>query len=271
MLEVNFTKMQGLGNDFVVIDTRNTPFIIDNKFIKNIADRRQGVGCDQVIILQNSLKADIKMIIYNADGSKAEVCGNATRCVAKYIMEETVKDKTSIEFNNFISNARKEESNYICDMGPASMNWQKIPLAKEMNCLELDFSKYNLNKPAAVNIGNPHVIFFEENIEEIDIQKIGPLIENDSLFPQKANVSFAKIINNHLIVARIWERGAGETGACGSAACAITYAASKRGYIDNQVYIKFKNGKLLIKMLKNGHLEMAGEAKKIFTGIYYYD
>lgn len=264
--------MHGLGNDFVVIDNMHKMQKLNKQLIQAIANRHTGIGCDQLISLTPSQKADVKMAIYNADGSVAEACGNATRCVAKYINEQTKQSNITIEFNDFISKCKVNGKNYSCNMGCPKMSWKDIPLANPMDCLELDFHRYDLPAPVAVNIGNPHVVFFIKDFSKFNLEKLGPLIENDPLFPKQINVSFAKILDKDQISLQVWERGAGITQACGTAACSTAFAAIKRGHTNgNKVKILFNHGNLLINLLKDGSLEMSGGAETIFTGTYYYD
>ncbi|MEQ9116367.1 MAG: diaminopimelate epimerase [Rickettsiales bacterium] len=264
--------MHGLQNDFVVIDKTKEQAKFDHKLIKRIACRKTGIGCDQVIILEKSIRADIKMVIFNSDGSMSEACGNATRCVAKYICTENKLTHCKIELANKISSCKLHGDKVSSTMGKPTMEWQHIPLAKEMDCLELDFNKFNLPKPVVVNISNPHVVFFIDNINKINIADIGPKIESDPLFPNKINVSFARVRNDNSIELSVWERGAGMTAACGTAACATAYAAIKRNLIKgHQVKILFKNGSLAINLLENGDLEMIGDANETFVGRYFYD
>ncbi len=271
MQQIKFIKMHGLGNDFVIIDQRHQEIFADDKLIMRMADRHMGIGCDQLIILRNSEKAGIKMLIFNADGSVAEACGNVTRCVAKLISEEKNSKNVTIEFNDQISQCSVSEEQISCNMGYPSTDWQKIPLSQNTDSHNINFPEYALTSGVAVNIGNPHIIFFVDNNNDINIDEIGPKIENHPLFPEKVNVSFAQICPDNTIDLQVWERGAGRTNACGTAACATAFAAKIKGLVKNQVTIKFRHGKLLIKLLENGSVEMIGPATKIFDGIYYND
>jgi len=270
MRQIKFVKMHGLANDFVIIDLTKEMHLVDETFVKSIANRKTGVGCDQVILLNKSDKSDICMTIFNSDGSKAEACGNATRCVAKYICDNKNLKSCTIEFSGKVSRCKQIAESFSCTMGKPSMDWSTIPLSKKMNCLELDYNILGLPKPSAVNVGNPHVVFFVENIEAISIDQLGPKIEYDSLFPKKVNVSFAQILNEDSVLLRVWERGVGKTESCGTAACATAYAAIKRNLVrGGRIKILFNHGNLIINLLKNDELEMIGDANLVFTGQFF--
>ena len=229
MSAIPFLKMHGIGNDFVIIDNRKTEHIVD---IVKIANRRIGVGCDQVIIIEKAkINADCLMRIYNADGSEAGACGNATRCVAQIIMQENNKQSVTISVQEKILKCWQAGKNSVkVDMGKPSFDWEKIPLSHHRDTMNLPISYGSLISPVAVNIGNPHVIFFVQDINSIDLADCGPKIENNSLFPQKVNVNIAQIENQKILL-KVWERGTGETLACGSGACATLVAAVQRKYI----------------------------------------
>lgn len=267
---IEFIKMNGTGNDFIIIDCRKNEAQFGAAQIAKMADRKN-IGCDQLILLKNSTKADIFMDIYNADGSRAGACGNATRCVAAIIMDEKKSDNVLVETISGILPSKKEGNLISVNMGKPKFGWSEIPLQKETNTdsFKIDDPLLSNFRFSAANIGNPHVVAFIEN--ELDDElffKIGPKIENHPLFPQKTNVEFVKIISpNHLKV-RVWERGSGETLACGTGACAVGVLAIKKGLVNgNKVKISFRGGDLLINWLEDESIIMSGSYQKIFSGI----
>ena len=240
-----FIKMHGLGNDFVILDSRKHKFSLNNESIKIISNRRFGVGCDQVIELMESEKEDVFIKIYNADGSEAEACGNATRCVAGLLFASEPKKEVSIETVAGVLKAESEKNGFIkVNMGEPKFFWKDIPLKKDVK--EINFENYSLRNGVAVNVGNPHVVFFMKSIDSIDIEKIGPIIENDELFPNKVNLEICEIINENKIKVVVWERGAGKTLACGSGACAALVVAHKSNLTNSEAEIILNGGSLNI-------------------------
>ena len=221
---IKFIKAHGLGNDFIIIDNFNYKIDLSNINVRAICDRKIGIGCDQLILIDNSTIADCKMTIFNADGSKAEACGNASRCVALIQMNSKSVNEVKIEINDNVFEAHREGSNITVNMGKADFNWKNVPLSKPLEDIEADYFLPLLD-PIFVNVGNPHVIFFVDDLEQFDLHKIGPKIEHDPLFPKRVNLTLAKIIDQHNIQVKVWERGAGATLACGTAACATAAAA----------------------------------------------
>ncbi len=264
---VKFIKTHGLGNDFVIIPNFTKILDLSTKQIAVICKRRTGIGCDQLILLEHSQIADCKMIIFNADGSKAEACGNAARCVALIQMNEQVVNDITIEINANTFKASRNGHNIILNMGKADFAWQKIPLAKSLTELPANYF-LPLPVPIAVNVGNPHAIFFVNDLNLFDLNKLGPKIEHDSLFPNRINVTLAQIINQNTISIEVWERGVGITSACGTAACATAAAAYQLKFIQSHVSILFKDGYLTINLLKDNTIEMIGEAHITFAGEY---
>lgn len=262
-----FIKMHGLGNDFVIIDSRNNNYIINEKNIRLISNRRLGVGCDQVIEIKDSKSADIFMKIYNSDGSEAEACGNATRCVAGILFASSPKKKILIETVSGILKAESEANGNIkVDMGKPKLGWQDIPLSKNID--EINFEQFSLKNGFAVNLGNPHVVFFVEDLKNFTIDKIGPFIETNELFPQKVNVEICQIISDQKIRVMVWERGAGKTLACGSGACAVLVAAYKKGLSKEIAEIQLDGGSLNISwnVKTDNHLIMSGPVSVSFLG-----
>ena len=262
-----FIKMHGLGNDFVIIDSRNNNYRINDETIKIISNRRFGIGCDQVIEMRDSKTADIFMKIYNSDGSEAEACGNASRCVAGILFASTPKKKISIETISGIINAESEvNGNIKVDRGKPRFLWNEIPLNE--NIKEINFEQFSLKNGLTVNMGNPHIVFFVEDLNNINIDEIGPFIETDKLFPQRINLEICQIINRNKIKALIWERGVGKTLACGSGACAVLVAACKNGLSNETAEIMLDGGSLNISwnINSNNHVIMSGPVSVSFLG-----
>ena len=267
---VNYTKMHGLKNDFIIIDGREKKISLNKNKIKQISDRKRGLGCDQVVILEKpKKKASVFVKFYNSDGSKTKACGNAARCVAFLLMREYKRKKIIIQTEASLLNAYLvNNKNVSVDIGKAYFKWNQIPLKKKINTDEIDFKVNSHIKPALVNVGNPHIIFFVKNLKKINIKKIGPKIERNSLFPERINVNFAKILNNSKIELRVWERGSGITKACGTGASATTVAAIKNKLINKRIcHIHMEGGKLKIEYKKNGHIVMTGPIKIIKKGV----
>ena len=267
-MEFKAFKMDGLGNDFVIIDQRHNHIELTNDQIKKICNRNF-IGCDQLIYIKKNEKIDADMKFYNSDGSVSGACGNGTRCVAYLLSKEISKNKIVLgtESGNLESKIL-EEKLVETKIGLAKTNWDEIPLAKELDTINLEYKIIDNNNKehfggTAVNVGNPHVVFFVNNIEDFNLEKIGPEIENDKLFPEKCNVTLAKIINENHIKVKVWERGAGLTKACGTAACATAYAAKINGKIKNKTEIEFELGKLSIFIDDNGNIFMTGPVSNI--------
>jgi diaminopimelate epimerase len=255
-----FHKMHGLGNDFVIIDAREEEMELSSAKATAIADRRSGIGCDQLIILRPSDKADVRMQIYNADGSEVEACGNASRCVAKLI-----GDETRIETAGGIIIGSATEDGAIVDMGKPRFEWQSIPLAYAMDTLNMPVGWEDLQNPAAVNVGNPHVIFFVDDSAVVELDRLGPMIEVDPLFPEKVNVNIAHI-KDGIVHLRVWERGVGLTRACGTGACATAVAAIKRGLANSPVQVELPGGSLVISWQDGENIQMQGPTTYVFAG-----
>jgi len=267
-MEFKAFKMDGLGNDFVIIDQRHDHIELTNNQIKKICNRNF-IGCDQLIYIKKNEKIDADMKFYNSDGSISGACGNGTRCVAYLLSKEINKNKIILgtESGNLESKIL-EEKLVETKIGLAKTNWDEIPLAKELDTINLKYKIIDNNNKehfggTAVNVGNPHVVFFVNNIEDFNLEKIGPEIENDKLFPKKCNVTLAKIINENHIKVKVWERGAGLTKACGTAACATAFAAKINGKIKNKTEIEFELGKLSIFIDDNGNIFMTGPVSNI--------
>ena len=267
-MEFKALKMDGLGNDFVIIDQRNSQFALTNDQIKKICNRNF-IGCDQLIFIRKNKNTDADIEFYNSDGGSSGACGNGTRCVAYFLSKEMNKDKIILgtESGNLESKILGEKL-VETNIGPAKTKWNEIPLSKELNTINLNYKIIDKNNHkyfggTAINVGNPHIIFFVKNIEDFNLEKIGPEIENDKLFPEKCNVTLAKIINESNIKVKVWERGAGLTKACGTAACATAYAAKINGKIKNKTEIEFELGKLSIFIDKSENILMSGPVSDI--------
>jgi diaminopimelate epimerase len=262
-----FIKMHGLGNDFVVLDSTKNQYNINKASIQLISNRRFGVGCDQVIEMKHSDKEDIYMKIYNADGTEAEACGNAARCIAGLLFASSPKKAVSIETIAGVLKAESEENGLIkVDMGKPKFFWKDIPLS--MNISEINFEELTLKNGLAINIGNPHIVFFVKDLDAVDINRIGPLIENNSLFPEKVNVEICQLENRKKIKVLVWERGAGNTLACGSGACAALVAAYKNSLSEPQAEIVLDGGSLNItwNIGSDEHVIMSGPIAVSFLG-----
>jgi len=268
--DIPFIKMHGLGNDFVVIDARAGSLDLSNAEAAAIANRRTGVGCDQLIVLEppRDEHADVFMAIRNADGTAAEACGNATRCVASMIMRENTTRHTIIETVAGLLDAETADEKLISvDMGPARLDWRDIPLGKAMDTLHLGIQSGPLSDPVGVNIGNPHAVFFVDDADATDLHTHGPLLEHHALFPERANIGVAQVISQHQIRLRVWERGVGETAACGSGACAAIVAACRRKLTATSADVVLNGGTLAMQWLPDTHVQMTGPVAISFTGV----
>lgn len=263
-MRAEFTKMHGLGNDFVVLDTREQTLPpLTAAVARALADRRTGIGCDQVILLENSETADFRMRIFNADGSEVEACGNATRAVA--LLHGV---PAQIETAGGMLMARPGLGGAAVDMGEPRLDWDAIPLAYAMDTAALPVGWDELEQPVAVNVGNPHVVFFVDNCDAVDLERLGPEIEHDPLFPERVNVNVATIESDNQIRLRVWERGAGLTRACGTGACATAVAAIRRGLVESEVTVTLPGGPLLISWGEDNRITMTGPAAESFRGSF---
>ena len=271
MPHIPFRKMHGLGNDFVVLDQRRHSVAIDADVARALADRRTGIGCDQLILIEpaHDPAAQIFMRILNADGSEAEACGNGTRCIARLVADETGEKRIRIETAAGLLDAElTTDGDVAVDMGPARTAWDEIPLAREMDTLHADLALGPLREPVCTNIGNPHATFFVPDAEAIDLAALGPRLENDKLFPERANIGVATVLDRGNIRLRVWERGVGITRACGTGACAALVAASRRGQTGRQASVMLDGGTLDINWREDGHVIMTGPASLAFEGTF---
>ncbi len=267
MIEIKAYKMDGLGNDFVIIDGRKNKISLNKEQILNISDRKKGPGCDQVILVEKDKekKTNAKITFYNSDGGEIYACGNGSRCVSYFLMNEKKLIKSKINTKSGVLTAKLKGAFEISvDMGKPNFDWKKIPLSHEMNHKKIIISVKNFKNlhGYALSVGNPHIIFFK-NITIENLKKIGPLIENYHYFPERCNVTFAEKIGKNDISVKVWERGAGLTQACGTAACATMVAANKLGLCKKKVNIHFKNGTLQIEWMPNKNIIMTGSVSQI--------
>jgi len=254
-----FHKMHGLGNDFVVIDARAAPLSLTSAQARAIADRRTGIGCDQLILVEPSARADVRMRIWNADGGEVEACGNASRCVATLIGGGTIET-----LGGLIHGAANENGATV-DMGAPRFDWDAIPLAYPLDTAALPVAWEELADPVAVNVGNPHVVFFVADTAAVDLARLGPLIETDPLFPDRINVNVAAVDGPHRLSLRVWERGVGLTQACGTGACATAVAAIRSGRAASPVEVALPGGVLRIAWAPGEAIRMTGPATHVFS------
>ncbi len=266
---LSFIKMHGLGNDFVVVDARAHAVALTAPQARAIADRRTGVGCDQLIVVEapQSDLADAFMRIRNADGGEVAACGNAARCVAALLMQEREGRHVIIETAAGLLDAERREDGLVSvDMGRVSFDWRDIPLARPADTLHLGLRYGPLADPVAVSVGNPHAVFFVDDAEAVPLQVIGPEVEHDPLFPQLTNVEVAQVLGSGRIRLRVWERGVGLTRACGTGACAAVVAAHRRGLCGRVADVVLDGGTLSIECLRDDHVLMTGPAAVSFSG-----
>ena len=268
---IAFFKMHGLGNDFVVLDSRRTLIAIDEAAARALADRHTGIGCDQLIVIEPPRlpQAPVFMRIFNPDGSEAEACGNASRCVAALIGEESGADRVRLETLAGLLDAEMlSDGRVAVDMGPARTDWRDIPLARTMDTLAVDVAAGPLAGPVCTNIGNPHATFFVADADSVDLATLGPVLEHDALFPERANIGVATVRSRERIRLRVWERGAGITRACGSGACAALVAAHRRGLTGRRATVMLDGGDLDIRWRDDLHVVMTGPATLAFKGSF---
>ncbi|MEO0688750.1 MAG: diaminopimelate epimerase [Pseudomonadota bacterium] len=270
-MRVPFIKMHGLGNDFVVLDARaqSLPEMTPG-CAKALADRREGIGCDQVIVLEPTNEADdiadFRMRIFNSDGGEVEACGNASRAVAM-LHGFPAKVKTA----GGVIALEPSASGASVDMGKPRFEWDAIPLAYAIDTNEMPVGWETLNTPMAVNVGNPHAVFFVEDANAIELERLGPEIEKDALFSQGVNVNVASVMGEKHLALRVWERGAGLTRACGTGACATAVAAIAKGLAKSPVRVSLPGGDLEIEWQRGGSIRMTGPATEAFRGEFEWE
>ena len=267
-MNIKAFKMDGLGNDFVIIDNREKVTNLTKDQIIKICDR-DFIGCDQLIFINKDQNYDASIEFFNSDGGVSGACGNGTRCVAELLGKE--KNKNTITLTTLSGHLKSHilgEKLVSTEIGLGRTKWNEIPLSGELDTTNLNIKIVDTNNNeffggTAVNVGNPHIIFFVEDNEQFAIEKIGPEIENHKLFPEKCNVTVATIVNKELIKVKVWERGAGLTKACGTAACATAYAANQARLVSNKVDIEFSTGRLTISIDENKSIHMKGPVSDI--------
>jgi len=267
-MDIKAFKMDGLGNDFVIIDQRIHNLNLSKDEIIKICDR-DFIGCDQLILIKKNREINASLEFYNSDGSVSGACGNGTRCIADFLSKESNKKEITMRTSSGLLKSKILGNNLVeTEIGIPKTTWEDIPLSKKLDTkdLKIEILDKNNNKHiggVAVNVGNPHIVFFVNDIESFDLNKIGPKIENHELFPEKCNVTLAKVINKNLVKVRVWERGAGLTKACGTAACATAVAGNIKSLINKTTDIEFALGRLTISIDKKNSVHMKGPVSDI--------
>ena len=270
MRGIPFLKLHGLGNDFVVLDGRAIPIALDARQAAAIAARHTGIGCDQLIVIEKPRDeaASAFLRIRNADGGEVAACGNAARCIGDLLMREAGSDRVTLETAAGLVEARAAGKNRVAvDMGKPRLTWREIPLARDCDTLHLPLALGPLKDPVATSMGNPHATFFVADIAAVDIATLGPRLEHDPLFPERANIGVAQILSPDTIRLRVWERGAGLTPACGTGACAALVAAQRRGLTGRKAEILADGGALAIEWRDDDHVLMTGPVAVSFSGV----
>jgi len=267
---IPFQKMHGLGNDFVIFDARRAPIALDAASARAVADRRLGIGCDQVIVLEHARnRGDALMRIFNADGNEVEACGNAARCVARLLMDEM--DSPIVELDSAGGLLRCSDAggcHVTVDLGIPKFDWREIPLAEavDTNALPLKILGLDLDA-AAVSVGNPHCVVFVDDADAAPVSEIGPQIERHGLFPERTNVEFVNVVEAGRLRMRVWERGVGITRACGTGACASVAAAARRGLAPRTCEVALDGGNLTVDWrMADDHAVLTGTTDFVFAG-----
>ena len=276
MESIPFRKMNGLGNDFVVIDARTRRWPITPDLARHIADRASGIGCDSVIVLEPSSRAEVAMRILNADGSESGACGNATRCIAWLVSQETGVTTPTIETKaGILRTSVGADGNVTVDMGRPRFRWDEIPLSEpfhDTRQIELQIGPIDkplLHSPSVVNVGNPHCVFWVTDVNAHKLERFGPILENHPRFPERANISLAQVTSPTSITLRVWERGVGITKACGTAACAAAVCAARKGLTERSVTVTLPGGPLHIEWrAADDHILMTGPTCLDYTGAF---
>tara|TARA_B100001123_G_scaffold408377_1_gene501515 strand:+ start:45 stop:872 length:828 start_codon:yes stop_codon:yes gene_type:complete len=261
-------KMDGLGNDFIIFDKREKSISLSKDEIIKISDRKN-IGCDQVIFIEKDKNSNPFLKFYNSDGGEISACGNGSRCVAYFLMNENKNKKISLRTKAGILKAELNDKNLVSiNIGEPNFEWNKIPLSKKMDYKNLKIKIKSINNKLieggfSLSVGNPHVIFFVENLNEFNLEEIGPKIENHSYFPQKCNVTIASVQNKKHVKIKVWERGAGLTKACGTAACATTVSGSILNLTERNLNVEFSKGLLNVDWGKDNNINMTGEVSEI--------
>jgi len=265
-MQRDFLKMHGLGNDFVVFDARAESLSLTGAQVAGLADRHTGIGCDQLIVIEPSATATAFMRIYNADGGEVGACGNATRCVATLLGA-----RATIETSGGLLDAAASAAAATITFPPPVFDWAAVPLAYALDTLDVPVGWDSLDHGVAVNVGNPHIVFFVADAAATDLAVLGPLIEHDALFPERINVDVAHVVDRLHIALRVWERGAGLTRACGTGAVATAVAAMRRGLVERRVSVDLPGGRLQVEWLDDGRVTLGGPAATSFAGAVELD
>jgi len=269
MAIINAFRMNGLGNDFIIVDRRKKSINISKEKIIQLGKRKsfhRNIGFDQIIFIEEEFNKTFPITIFNSDGSEISACGNGSRCIAYFLSKDLNTKSIKLKTNNRFLDAKiVGDFDVQLEMGKPVFDWDKIPLKKELDHknITLDIENKILTNGFCLNVGNPHIVFFVKNCFEYDLKKLGPKIENHELFPEKVNVTFAQIDDKNNITVNVWERGAGLTKACGTAACATAVASSIKQLTENNIDIKFKEGSLNIKIDNNLNIFMMGPVSDI--------
>lgn len=270
MATLDFIKMHGLGNDFVILDGRDGSLNLPCEAVRVISDRHTGVGCDQLIIMEppTDPSADVFMRIHNPDGGEAEACGNATRCVASLVMAERGQSHAIVQtISGLLDCENLGDGLYSVDMGPVRLDWRDLPLSEARDTDHLDVAAGPLQDPVGVNVGNPHAVFIVDDVQALDLATFGPVIENHPLFPERTNVEAVQVLSPNRIRMRVWERGAGITLACGSGACAALVATARRGLTGRKADVVLDGGVLSIEWRPDNTVLMTGPVASSFSGV----
>ena len=260
--EIQFIKMHGLGNDFVIIDSRSGGPNISSILAQSLGHRNYGIGFDQLAIISDSTEADVSLTFFNSDGSTVGTCGNATRCVARYEMDRLKRNELSLITERGVLKAHRQGNLVSVNMGHPLLRWSEIPLAQAMETLKLPLD----GEPTATGMGNPHCTFFVPDADALDLETFGPKIENNPLFPKRTNVQVAHVISKDYLRVRVWERGVGVTLASGSSSCAAAVAATRLGITGQSIKIKLDGGLIFIDWREDG-VWMTGATLHVFSGI----
>ena len=271
---LHFRKMNGLGNDFVVFDARSAPVAMTEARARAIADRRSGIGCDQLIVMEPSKRADVTMRIWNNEGAEVESCGNASRCIADLIFKEKKTTRATIDTKGgFLVAEKAGDALVTIDNGAPRFDWKDIPLSEKFHDtrhIELQVGPVEaplIHSPSVVNVGNPHCIFWVKDLDVVDLSKVGPMLEHHPLFPERANITLVRVDAKDHVTIRVWERGAGLTRACGTAACAVMAAGARIRIIGRKATVSLPGGDLFMECRESdGHILMTGPVSYDFEG-----
>lgn len=268
-MKIPFVKMHGLGNDFVLLDCVHQTLPIHQELVRSLCDRRHGIGADQLLVLEPSKRADYRMRVFNADGGEVEMCGNGIRCLAKYLVTQKLlpEGEQAIETKAGIIRPRVEGDRITVDMGVPELDGPKIPVRMRGRIVDREVTLANEpRRITCVSMGNPHCILFTDALAACPVRQLGPRIEADPLFPQRVNVEFVKVESPSRVSMRVWERGAGETAACGTGACAAAVASCLTGRTGREVVVALPGGELSIRWAEDGRVFMTGPAEEVFRG-----